>query len=149
MVTQLVLLPNQFHLEILCSKNQLLALKQVYTLCQTHDNQYTIIGTPKEIQILQTYAHALADAITHELITFCDHLYAKKLISYETLSIALDHPVASDLLFVIQQQLRASFDPESYLRNVCHILLNLDEDNRIWTDIATSILYQLGECNYN
>lgn len=147
MVTQLVLLPNQIHLKILCSKNQLLALKQVYTLCLTHDNRYTIIGTPKEIQILQTHAHALADAITHELVTFCNHLYAKRLISDEIRSIAYDHPVASDLLFVIQQQLRASFDPESYLRNVCHILF--DVGNKRWNDIATSILYQLGECNYN
>lgn len=78
---------------------------------------------------------------------FCGRLFAERLISNETLSIASDHPVASDLLFVIQQQLRASFDPESYLRNVCHILFV--EDNQIWTDIATSILYQLGECNYN
>lgn len=78
---------------------------------------------------------------------FCDKLREKKLISYEIMSIASDHPVASDLLFVIQQQLRASFDPKSYLRNVCQILF--DEGDQRWTDIATSILYQLGECNYN
>ena len=51
---------------------------------------------------------------------------------------------SSKLVNVIEQQLESSLNPEQYLIDICHVLIN--QQHRTLTDIATSILHQLGEC---
>ena len=51
---------------------------------------------------------------------------------------------AANLMNVIEKQLESSLNPEQYLIDICHVLIN--EQHRTLTDIATSILHQLGEC---
>ena len=48
---------------------------------------------------------------------------------------------SSQLVSVLQRQLEVSLNPEQYLIDICHVLINQQ-----LTDIATSILHQLGEC---
>ena len=55
-----------------------------------------------------------------------------------------DKEKASNLVNVIEAQLEASLNPEQYLIDICHVLIN--QQHRTLTDIATSILHQLGEC---
>ena len=51
---------------------------------------------------------------------------------------------SSKLVNVIERQLESSLNPEQYLIDICHVLIN--QQHRTLTDIATSILHQLGEC---
>ena len=51
---------------------------------------------------------------------------------------------AANLMNVIEKQLESSLNPEQYLIDICHVLIN--QQHRTLTDIATSILHQLGEC---
>ena len=55
-----------------------------------------------------------------------------------------DDKKSSKLVDVIEEQLESSLNPEQYLIDVCHVLIN--QQHRTLTDIATSILHQLGEC---
>ena len=76
-------------------------------------------------------------------------LYAKDLIPQQTkedmLTLGLaDNKKASNLVHALEEQLEASLNPEQYLIDTCHVLIN--QQHRTLTDIATSILYQSGEC---
>ena len=76
-------------------------------------------------------------------------LYAKDLIPQQTREEMLvlgvtDNKKASSLVLVLEQQLEASLNPEQYLIDICHVLINQQLDTL--TDIATSILHELGEC---
>ena len=51
---------------------------------------------------------------------------------------------AANLMNVIEKQLESSLNPEQYLIDICHVLIS--QQHRTLTDIATSILHQLGEC---
>ena len=51
---------------------------------------------------------------------------------------------SSKLVNVIERQLESSLNPEQYLIDICHVLIN--QQHCTLTDIATSILHQLGEC---
>ena len=51
---------------------------------------------------------------------------------------------SSKLVNVIERQLESSLNAEQYLIDICHVLIN--QQHRTLTDIATSILHQLGEC---
>ena len=53
---------------------------------------------------------------------------------------------AANLMNVIEKQLESSLNPEQYLIDMCHVLIN--QQHPTLTDIATSILHQLGECAY-
>ena len=53
-----------------------------------------------------------------------------------------DYTKSSKLVNVIEQQLKGSSNPEQYLIDVCHVLINQQE----LRDIAKSMLHQLGEC---
>ena len=99
----------------------------------------------------------LVDAITTNLYRVTNELYAKGLIPMETVNhiqtaTGMSHLVkSSQLVSVLQQQLESiekqlgsSLNPEQYLINICHVLIN--QQYRTLTDIATSILHQLGEC---
>ena len=54
-----------------------------------------------------------------------------------------DNKKASNLVHVLEVQLESSLNPEQYLIDTCHVLIN--QQHRTLTDIATSILHQLGE----
>ena len=75
-------------------------------------------------------------------------MYAKELIPQQTkqemLVPAVDnYTKAANLMNVIEKQLESSLNTEQYLIDICHVLIN---QHRTLTDVATSILHQLGEC---
>ena len=119
-----------------------------HTLNTTLINWYTTVGNPKDI--LRTYHAALADAITNNLFRVTNELYSKGLIPQQALDDALvmgvitDYNKAMELLLVIQGQLESSPTPDQYLIDICHVLIN--QQDLPLTDIANSILHQLGEC---
>ena len=91
----------------------------------------------------------LVDAITDNLHRVTNGLYAEGLISQQAkqeilVPAADDYTKAANLMNVIEQQLKSSLYPEQYLIDICHVLIN--QQHRTLTDIATSILHQLGEC---
>ena len=45
----------------------------------------------------------------------------------------------------LQTQLDTSLTPDQYLRDICDVLIN--QQDQALTDIATNILHQLGEYN--
>ena len=59
------------------------------------------------------------------------------------MGVMTDYNKAMKLLRVIQGQLEASLTPDKYLIDICHVLIN--QQHQTLTDIATNILYQLGE----
>ena len=83
------------------------------------------------------------------LYNVTESLYAKELIPQQTkeemhvLGVT-NTEKSSKLVNVIEQQLESSLDPEQYLIDICHVLIN--QQHRTLTDIATSILHQLGKC---
>ena len=92
----------------------------------------------------------LVDAITNNLYRVTNGLYAKGLIPMETVNHIQTAAAISDtiksgqLMSVLQKQLESSLNPEQYLIGICHVLIN--QKHRTLTDIATSLLHQLGEC---
>ena len=91
----------------------------------------------------------LVRAISVNLYNVTDALYAKELIPQQTkqemLVPAVDnYTKAAKLMNIIEKQLESSLNPEQYLIDICHVLIN--QQHCTLTDIATSILHQLGEC---
>uniref|UniRef100_A0A1X7SQR2 CARD domain-containing protein n=1 Tax=Amphimedon queenslandica TaxID=400682 RepID=A0A1X7SQR2_AMPQE len=111
-------------------------------------NPGPITGNPKDI--LRTHSVKLTDAITTNLYRVTDALYAERLIpldtkeNIQTVTGISDYRKSSQLVSVIQRQLESSLNPEQYLIDICHVLIN--QQHHTLTDIATSILHQLGEC---
>ena len=60
------------------------------------------------------------------------------------MGVMTDYTKAMKLMSVLRAQLESSLNPEQYLIDICHVLIN--QQHRTLTDIATSILHQLGEC---
>uniref|UniRef100_A0A1X7TH35 NACHT domain-containing protein n=1 Tax=Amphimedon queenslandica TaxID=400682 RepID=A0A1X7TH35_AMPQE len=102
---------------------------------------------PKDI--LRTHSAKLTDAITTSLYRVTDALYAKGLIPLDTkeyIQIAAgisDFRKSSQLVSMIQGLMESSLNSEQYLIDICHVLIN--QQHRTLTDIATSILHQLGQ----
>uniref|UniRef100_A0A1X7TTV0 NACHT domain-containing protein n=1 Tax=Amphimedon queenslandica TaxID=400682 RepID=A0A1X7TTV0_AMPQE len=109
-------------------------------------NPGPITGNPKDI--LRAHSYKLVHAISVNLYNVTDALYAKDLIPQQTkeemhvLGIT-DNEKSSKLVIAIEQQLESSLNPEQYLIDICHVLIN--QQHRTLTDIATSILHQLGQ----
>ena len=84
------------------------------------------------------------------LYNVTDALYAKELIPQQTqedmhVQGVADNKKASKLVHVLEAELEAKLNnPEQYLIDTCRVLIN--QQHRSLTDIATSILHQLGEC---
>ena len=101
------------------------------------------------MNILKSYYSALVDAITTNLHGVSNGLYSKGLIPMETLTHIQTATGISDmvksgqLMSTLQKQLGASLSPDQYLINICHVLIN--QQNQTLTDIATNILCHLGE----
>ena len=104
-------------------------------------------GNPKDI--LRTHSVKLIDAVSGDVLQITKELHAArfipKLFRQEMFVKAEDNYTKSTkLVNVIEKQLESSLNPEQYLINICHVLIN--QQHRTLTDIATSILHQLGEC---
>ena len=118
-----------------------------FTLVTGTMHQYTA-GNPKDI--LRTHSSKLTDAITTNLYRVTDALYAEGLIplntkeTIQTVTGISDYRKSSQLVSVIQRQLESTINLEQYLIDICHVLIN--QQHLTLTDIATSILHQLGEC---
>uniref|UniRef100_A0A1X7TAU3 NACHT domain-containing protein n=1 Tax=Amphimedon queenslandica TaxID=400682 RepID=A0A1X7TAU3_AMPQE len=109
-----------------------------------------ITGNPKDI--LKTHSSKLTDAISVDVLQITNELHAARLIPklfrQEMLVGAVDeYTKSSKLVNVIERQLESSLNPEQYLINICHVLLN--QQHRTLTDIATAILHQLGQSMTN
>ena len=101
----------------------------------------TCIGDPKDV--FRTHSARLAAAISDSLPRVTNELYAKGLIPQQTKEkmfvAAIDnYTKASELVNVIEGQLKSSRDPEQYLTEVCHILKCQQQQTLV--DIATSML---------
>ena len=111
-------------------------------------NTLTHAGNTPSTILRMNYA-TLVDAITNNLYDVTNGLYAKRLIPMETVNhIQMATGISqllksSQLVSVVQKQLELSDNAEQYLADVCHVLMN--QQHFILTDIATSILHQLGE----
>uniref|UniRef100_A0A1X7THJ1 NACHT domain-containing protein n=1 Tax=Amphimedon queenslandica TaxID=400682 RepID=A0A1X7THJ1_AMPQE len=110
-------------------------------------NPGPITGNTPSTILRMNYA-TLVDAITNNLHRVTNGLYAKGLIPMETVNniqtaASSDVVKSSQLVSVIQRQLKSSLNPEQYLIDICHVLIN--QQHRTLTDIATSILHQLGQ----
>uniref|UniRef100_A0A1X7T4P5 NACHT domain-containing protein n=1 Tax=Amphimedon queenslandica TaxID=400682 RepID=A0A1X7T4P5_AMPQE len=106
----------------------------------------TTSGNPKDI--LRTHSYKLVHAISVNLYNVTDALYAKDLIpqqAKEEMHVlgVTDNEKSSKLVKVIEQQLEFSLNQEQYLIDICHVLIN--QHHHTLTDIATSILHQLGQ----
>ena len=100
--------------------------------------------------ILQSHCNSLPGAITASLHGVTKALYAKKLITKETKSYIQtatgisDFQKSSQLVTTLEALLSSSCDPDQYLIDICHVLI--DQNHETLADIATSILHQLGKC---
>uniref|UniRef100_A0A1X7T374 Death domain-containing protein n=1 Tax=Amphimedon queenslandica TaxID=400682 RepID=A0A1X7T374_AMPQE len=104
-------------------------------------------GNPKDI--LRTHSDKLTDAIATSLYRTLTELHDKGLIPQQAfddilvMGVMTDYTKAMKLMSVLQRQLGLSLNPEQYLIDICHVLIN--QQHRTLTDIATSILHQLGQ----
>ena len=106
-------------------------------------------GNPKDI--LRSHYDKLVHAVSVNLWNISAALYAKGLILQQTKDEMLvlgvtDNKKANKLVHVIEQQLECCLTPEKtkqYFTDICHVLIN---QHHTLTDIATSMLHQLGEC---
>uniref|UniRef100_A0A1X7U2I7 NACHT domain-containing protein n=1 Tax=Amphimedon queenslandica TaxID=400682 RepID=A0A1X7U2I7_AMPQE len=110
-------------------------------------NPGPITGNTPSAILRMNYA-TLVDAITNNLYRVTNGLYAKELIPMETVNniqtaASSDVIKSSQLGSVIQRQLESSLNPEQYFIDICHVLIN--QQHHTLTDIATSILHQLGQ----
>uniref|UniRef100_A0A1X7TAY3 NACHT domain-containing protein n=1 Tax=Amphimedon queenslandica TaxID=400682 RepID=A0A1X7TAY3_AMPQE len=103
-------------------------------------------NTPNDI--LRSHSSNLIDAISGDLLRVTNELHASrlipKLLRQEMLVIGIDsYTKSTKLVNVIEQQCESSLNPEQYLIDICHVLIN--QQHCTLTDIATSILHQLGQ----
>uniref|UniRef100_A0A1X7US30 NACHT domain-containing protein n=1 Tax=Amphimedon queenslandica TaxID=400682 RepID=A0A1X7US30_AMPQE len=106
-----------------------------------------ITGNPKDI--VRTHSDKLTDGISQNLYKITTELHAKGLIPQQAfddvlvMGVMTDYTKAMKLMNVLHGQLESSFNPEQDLIDICHVLIN--QQHRTLTDIATSILHQLGQ----
>ena len=92
----------------------------------------------------------LVNAITASFYRVINGLYAKELTPMKTVNYIQtakgisDLVTAGKLVSVKQRQLECSRNPDQYLIDTCHVLRKQHQKSLV--DIATYILFQLGEC---
>ena len=101
----------------------------------------------KPKKVLCAHSAHLTDVLSTTPDRVTSALYAKNLIPFEVktnlLSLTEDYKKASKLVLVLERLLQIHSDPDQYLHDVCHVLRN--QQHQTLTDIATSILKQLGQ----
>ena len=76
-------------------------------------------------------------------------LYTKGLVTLETqdkmllMGVMIEYNKATMLMNAVQQKLESSLEPAQYLRDICHVLAN--QQDQTLTDIATIMLHRLGK----
>ena len=99
--------------------------------------------------MLRTHFDKLVNAITPTLYSVTNALYTNKLIPLETrnnihgITGEDDYRKASKLVMALERQLQTHSHPDQCLHDICHVLRN--QQHQTLTDIATSILKQLGQ----
>ena len=102
-------------------------------------------------ELLQVNSAKICDNISPVLYKVNNELYAEQLIPLQTkeemliMGVMTDYTKASKLMSVLQRQLKGRSDPDQYLVNICYVLIN--QQQQTLTNIATSILRQLGQCS--
>ena len=103
-------------------------------------------GNPRDI--LRSHYIRLIDVISTNLHRITDELYTKELIpqyirdEMHKKTELTDGMKSNQLLLTIQMDLEKSSNPDQYLIDICHVLIN--QQHQTLTDIATYILHQLG-----
>uniref|UniRef100_A0A1X7TRX2 NACHT domain-containing protein n=1 Tax=Amphimedon queenslandica TaxID=400682 RepID=A0A1X7TRX2_AMPQE len=109
-------------------------------------NPGPITDNPKDI--LRTHSSKLTKEISNNLYEITTELHANGLIPQQivddvlVMGVMTDYTKAMKLISVLRGQLESSLNPEQYLIDIC---LVLNQQHRTLTDIATSILHQLGQ----
>ena len=107
---------------------------------------YSVVNQ-KTRKVLRVHSAHLTDVLSTTPNRVTSALYAKNLIPFEVktnlLSLTEDYKKASKLVLVLERQLQTHSDPDQYLHDICHVLRN--QQHQTLTDIATSILKQLGQ----
>ena len=107
---------------------------------------YSVVNQ-KPREVLRVHSAHLTDVLSTTPNRVTSALYAENLIPFEVktnlLSLAEDYKKASKLVLVLERQLQTHSDPDQYLHDICHVLRN--QQHQTLTDIATSILKQLGQ----
>lgn len=101
------------------------------------------------MDILQSCTDKLVPAISVNIYSVTESLYAKSLIPQQTkaemhVSGVTVEEKASKLMYVIETQLQGSRNPKQYLIDVCHALVH--QQHRTLTDIVSFMLKESGEC---
>ena len=145
--------PDQY-LIILC---RVLATKQCHVIATSilhrlGSGVHVALCIKSSSSILRSHYATLTDAITASLHGVTNALYAKKLITKETKSYIQtatgisDLQKSSKLVTNLEALLSCSHDPDQYLINICHALI--DQNHKTLANIATSMLCQLGKHLY-
>ena len=107
---------------------------------------YSVVNQ-KPRKVLRVHSAHLIDVLSTTPNRVTNALYAENLIPFEVktnlLSLTEDYKKASKLVLVLERQLQTHSDPDQYLHDICHVLRN--QQHHTLTDIATSILKQLGQ----
>ena len=104
---------------------------------------------PSPRLVLQNHSEDLTNVMTTSLYRITDALYARELITLDT-KINIYSTTGEDesrkagrLVIRLEKLLKASSDPDRFLINICHVLIN--QQNKTITNIASSMLHQLGK----
>ena len=101
----------------------------------------------KPRKVLRVRSAHLIDVLSTTPNRVTNAWYSQNLIPFEVkknlLSITEDYKNATELVLVLERQLQTHSDPDQYLHDICHVLQN--QQHHTLTDIATSILNQLGQ----
>ena len=101
------------------------------------------------MEIFQSYSSRLADAISDNLIRVINELSSASLIPPHkkreiiTTTGLSDYNKSTNLVMFIESELDASLNPDQFLIDICHVLIN--QQHQTLKNIATSILQQLGK----
>ena len=132
-----------------CEIFSLLNIPPMYTALQFATLIYINFGTGNPNNVFRCHSYKLTDAITTNLYRLTDALHAKGLIPLDTkrdmYSVSGDNELkkAGKLLITLQTLMKSSQHPEQYLIDTCNVLVN--QQNQALTDIATSMMKQLGK----
>ena len=146
--------PDQYLIDLCCvlanEQCRVIATSILYRLGSVDVN---LLRIKSSSSILRSHYAILTNAITVSLHGVTNALYAKGLITIETKSHIQtatgisDFKKSSQLVTVLETTLLSSLhNPDQYLIDICHVLI--DQNHKTLSDVATSILCQLGKRLY-
>uniref|UniRef100_A0A1X7SZN2 Uncharacterized protein n=1 Tax=Amphimedon queenslandica TaxID=400682 RepID=A0A1X7SZN2_AMPQE len=110
-------------------------------------SSHTDISEGNPMDVLQSCTDKLVPAISVNIYSVTESLYAKGLILQQTKAEmhvlgVTDEEKASKLMYVIETQLEGSLNPKQYLIKICHVLMH--QQHCTLRDIVSSMLKELG-----